>query len=314
MNRFRLIPLVLALIACASPAAAQKRIALSFDDVPRQPGAFMTPQQRTQRLIAALRRAGVRQAAFFVNPEHLSEAWGGDGAAHIAAYVAAGHVIANHSYSHPSLTQIGPEAYIADIDRAARWLRGRRGLRPWFRYPYLDEGAGNSAWRDQVRAALAQRHLKNGYITVDSYDWFLDDLASRAHRAGLAVDMNALRDLYVQIVVQAADFEEATAQATLHRSPIHVALMHETDLEAMFVADAVAALRADGWQIATIDEAYRDPIAAREPEAPYLGGGRVAALANEGGRPPRTLIPPMNDEATITALFNARVLHQSVTP
>ena len=52
--------LLAALFALAAPAAAQKRIALSFDDVPRAPGTFMTPQQRTDRLIAALRRAGVR--------------------------------------------------------------------------------------------------------------------------------------------------------------------------------------------------------------------------------------------------------------
>lgn len=308
MIRF-LILLLAAVFAFTAPAAAAKRIALSFDDVPRAPGAFMTPQERTTRLIAALRRARVRQAAFFVNPQRLEQPYGQGGEARIAAYVAAGHVIANHSFSHPSLSRIGPDAYIADIDRAAAWLHGRRGYRPWFRYPFLDEGARNIAWRDQVRAALAARGLKNGYITVDSYDWFLDDLANRARQAGLTMDMDALRDLYVQIVVQAADFEEATARATLGRSPIHVALMHETDLEAMFLTDAVAALRADGWEIATIDQAYRDPIAVREPNAAYLGGGRIAALANEAGRSPRELIPPLNEEATITRLFNQRVLH-----
>lgn len=308
MIRF-LILLLATVFAFTAPAAAAKRIALSFDDVPRTPGAFMTPQERTTRLIAALRRARVRQAAFFVNPQRLEQPYGQGGEARIAAYVAAGHVIANHSFSHPSLSRIGPDAYIADIDRAAAWLHGRRGYRPWYRYPFLDEGARNIAWRDQVRAALAQRGLRNGYITVDSYDWFLDDLANRARQAGLTMDMDALRDLYVQIVVQAADFEEATARATLGRSPIHVALMHETDLEAMFLTDAVAALRSDGWEIATIDEAYRDPIAAREPNAAYLGGGRIAALANEAGRSPRELIPPLNEEATITRLFNQRVLH-----
>jgi peptidoglycan/xylan/chitin deacetylase (PgdA/CDA1 family) len=304
--------LLAGLFASAAPAAGAKRIAFSFDDVPRQAGAFMTPQERTERLIAALRRARVRQAAFFVNPQRLELPDGQGGEARIAAYVRAGHVIANHSFSHPSLTRVGPDAYIADIDRAAAWLHGRRGFRPWYRYPFLDEGARNIAWRDQVRAALAERGLRNGYITVDSYDWFLDDLANRARRAGITMDMNALRDLYVRIIVEAANFEEAIARATLGRSPVHVALMHETDLEAMFLADAVAALRADGWEIATIDEAYRDPIAAREPNAAYLGGGRVAALANEAGRAARELIPPMNQEATIQRLFNERVLHITV--
>ena len=290
-------------------AIAAKRIALSFDDVPRTAGAFMTPGQRTERLIATLRRARVRQVAFFVNPEHLQEPYGEGGEARIAAYVAAGHVIGNHSFSHPSLSQIGPDAYVADIDQAAAWLNGRRGFRPWFRYPYLDEGQRIPAWRDQVRAALARRHLQNAYITVDSYDWFLDDLANRARQAGLAMDMNALRDLYVRLIVEAADFQEALAQATLHRSPIQVTLMHETDLEAMYLGDAVAALRAHGWEIVPVDLAYRDPIAAREPNAAYLGGGRIAALANEAGRPPGELVPPLNHPEQIQRLFNEQVLH-----
>ena len=97
-------------LALAAPAAAQKRIALSFDDVPRTPGAFMTPQQRTERLIAALRRARVRQVAFFVNPGNLQQPWGAGREGQIAAYVRAGHVIGNHSFSHPHLSEIGAAA------------------------------------------------------------------------------------------------------------------------------------------------------------------------------------------------------------
>jgi len=90
--------------------------------------------------------------------------------------------------------------------------------------------------------------------------------------------------------------------------------MHETDLEALFLADAVRALRARGWRIATMDEAYRDPIARVTPEARFLGGGRIAAIAAAAGRNPRELIPPLNQEANILNLFNTRVLHQGATP
>jgi len=311
----RLLFAAFALLAlAASPAQAQKRIAFSFDDVPRRPGAFMTVEQRTERLIAALRRARIRQAAFFLNPGHLEQPFGQGGEARIAAYVRAGHVIANHSFSHPSLSRVGPEAYVADIDRATLWLEGRRGYRPWFRYPFLDEGTRRHAApgaRDAVRAALAERRLLNGYVTIDSYDWYLDDLANRARAAGQALDMNALRDLYVEIIVESAEFADRLAVATLGRRPIHVALMHETDLEAMFLPDAVATLRRRGWRIVTIDRAYRDPIAAVTPEALYLGGGRIAAIANAAGRTPSELRPALNEEANILRLFNERVLGET---
>ena len=110
--------------------------------------------------------------------------------------------------------------------------------------------------------------MQNGYVTVDSMDWLLDQLTSQAHGAGQTIDMNALRDLYVRIVVESAEFADQLARDTLHRQPVQVILMHETDIEALFVADAVAALRAHGWRIVPIDEAYRDPIATAEPDSP----------------------------------------------
>jgi peptidoglycan/xylan/chitin deacetylase (PgdA/CDA1 family) len=304
----RFLLLLAALFALAAPAAAQKRIALSFDDVPRTPGAFMTPQQRTDQLIAALRRARVPQVAFFVNPGNLQQPWGAGREGQISAYVRAGHVIGNHSFSHPHLSEIGAAAFIANIDQAAAWLHGRRGYRPWFRFPFLDEAAGDIPTRDAVRAALRERHLQNGYVTADSMDWLLDQLISQAHAAGRTIDMNALRDLYVRIVVESAEFADRLARDALHRQPVQVMLMHETDIEAMFVADAVAALRAHGWRIVPIDQAYRDPIASAEPDSPYLSS-RIGALATAGGQPPRPLSPALNRMDVVTQAFNSEVLH-----
>src|SRR3954454_22057032 len=107
------ILLLVLLISVTAPAHAQKRIALTFDDAPRIPGAFLTPDQRTVKLIAGLRRAGVRQAAFFVNPGNLSQPWGQGGEDRLTAYVAAGHVLGDHSMTHPHLNGMSAEAYLA---------------------------------------------------------------------------------------------------------------------------------------------------------------------------------------------------------
>lgn len=306
---FLLLALVLAWVA---PAAAQKRIAFSFDDVPRHAGAFFTPDERARELIAALRQGGVRQAGFFVTTGNLQRPDGAGGEARIDAYVAAGHVIGNHSATHPWLHRTAAEDYILDIDRAEAWLRGRPGYRPWFRYPYLDEGRRDLARRDAVRAALAVRRLRNGYVTVDDYDWHLDALANAARRDGRSIDMEALRDLYVETLVDTANFYDRIAVETIGRSPAHVLLLHETDLAAMFVDDLTAALRADGWDIVPIDEAYLDPIAAAEPSTWFLNAGRVAALAHIAGREPRTLLHERTDQAVLDRMFTERVLGSSL--
>jgi peptidoglycan/xylan/chitin deacetylase (PgdA/CDA1 family) len=315
-TRLLLALLCVLLFGAAGYAAPlqQKRIALTFDDVPRMPGAFFTPEERTRRLIAALRAAEVRQAAFFVNPGNLEQPYGKGGAERIAAYVRAGHVIANHSYSHKHLSELTAEAYIADLDRGAAWLKGRPGFRPWYRYPFLDEAFGDVAKRDALRAALRARGLHNGYVTSDSNDWLMEALTLDAKAQGETIDLKALRDLYVRIVVGAADHSDALARRVLGRSPVQVMLMHETDVEAMFLPEAIRALKADGWEIVSADRAFADPIAREEPQSTRTNMGQIAAMADARGVPFRQLFDPAFGERAIKAAFAAQVLHKAPTP
>ena len=311
--RFLLL-LLLATVLLGSPAtAAGKRIVLTFDDVPRQSGAFFTPEERTRRLIAELKRGGVRQAAFFVTPGGLARPDDAGGEQRIDSYVRAGHVLANHSFSHPALTELSAEAYVADIDRAAAWLKGRKGARPWFRFPFLNEGRADKAKRDAVRQALAQRGLRNGYVTADGADWNMEALTTEAARAGKAMDLAALRHLYVETMVGAAEYNDALARRTLGRSPAHVLLLHETDLAALFVADLAAGLRKAGWTIVSADEAYRDPIGRLMPDVPSAQGTLTEALAWQKGLP----APRWYDRASpkvANPLFEQRVLHTAPAP
>lgn len=307
--RALLLMLWAALLALAAPLAAQdKRIALTFDDVPRGAGAFFTPDERAQRLIAALREAGVAQAAFFVTTENLDFPDGAGGEARIAAYVAAGHVIANHSHSHWHLDETEAADYLADLDRAAAWLKGRAGYRPWFRFPFLDEGGRDAAKRDALRSGLAERGLRNGYVTADGSDWHLEALTIDARRVGKAMDMAALRKLYLQSQLGGIAYHEALAQRTLGRSPPHVMLLHETDLAALFIADLVAELRKDGWTIITADEAYADAeLAAAMPNVPHTSGTLTGMIAWERGiQPP--LAPLWMSTEMMSWMFETKVL------
>ena len=308
----RLFVLLVAAIVSATPACAEKRIALSFDDAPRGRGAFFLPDERTAKLIAGLKRAGVRQAVFFVTPGNLAKPDGVGGEQRINAYVRAGHVIANHSFAHLPLSAISAADYVADIDRAEAWLKGRAGRRPWFRYPFLNEGRADKAKRDAVRQALAARGLRNGYVTVDGADWNLETLTKQAVAAGKPVDHAALRALYVETMVEAAEYNERLARQATGRSPAHVMLLHETDLAALYIADLVAGLRKAGWKIVTADQAFADPIAKAMPDVPSAQGTLTEALAWEKGIPAPRWYARV-DPRVADPLFAARVLKEVPT-
>lgn len=310
MRRF-LFALIAALLLY-TPALAQKRIALTFDDAPRGRGAFLTPHERTIRLIAALEQAKVKQAAIFVNPGFLATEDGKDGEWQLARYVAAGHVLASHSFSHPALTDLSAEDYLANVDKADEWLRQRPGFRPWFRFPFLNEGREDKIKRDAVRAGLAKRGLRNGYVTADASDWFLEQLCIDAKAGGKTIDMAALRKLYVENHVEAAEFYEALAMRATGRAPAQVMLMHETDLAALFLPDLVRALRAKGWTIVTADEAFADPIAAEAAtvDVPIAQGTLTEAIAWAKNLPePRWY--ERNRTALAERLFRQRVLGEA---
>jgi len=287
-----------------------KRIALTFDDVPRAPGSFYTSEERTGHLIAALEGGGVEQAAFFVTTGNLGHFAGGE--ERIRRYVAAGHVIANHSHAHPRLSEISAADYLADIDRARSWLAGREGLRPWFRFPYLDEGREHADRRDAVRTGLAERDLDNGSVTVDGYDWFYDDAVTEAIAKGHAVDMGALGELFVESHLGATKFFDDLARKAFGRSPVHVMLLHEADVTVRFLPDLIAALKDSGWTLVPVDEAFADPIATIQPDVPSAQGTLTELAAWERGVPaPRWY--ERNNERVVQALFDTRVLGIATT-
>jgi len=301
--------LALALAACASvgESPAAKRIALTFDDTPRHQGAFLGTDERTEMLRKTLREGGVEQAAFFINPGKMHER--ANSVDHIMAYMADGHVMANHTATHAALSETTLKDYLAEIDEAEKWVAQLSGHRPWFRYPYLDEGHDDVAKRDGVRAGLAERGLSNGYVTVGASDWFYDAAASEAVKNGRDLNMPALGALFVESHVEAAEFYDALAVKTLGRSPAHVMLLHEADVTVLYLADLVDALKAKGWTIISADEAFADPIApfAATYDTPSAYGNLIEQIAWERGIPaPRGY--PRNNPETARAEFDSRVL------
>lgn len=254
-----------------------KEISLSFDDAPRDGSQYFSGIQRTKALLKSLNDAKVRRVAFYLNPVRMNNSEGVD---RVKSYALAGHVLGNHSYDHPNLKEVGAEAFVENIHRAHLQIRDLNGFKPWFRYPFLSKGKTIEE-NQKVSSALDKMNYKDACITIDNFDWYMDSLFQKALKEKKKINFEKLKAAYVDILLDSINFYDSLAIKVVGRSPKHVLLLHENDLNALFLPNLVQALKEQGWKIISPEEAYSDPIWAKTPKTLHHGDGRIAALAEE---------------------------------
>ncbi|MRX27834.1 DUF6265 family protein [Kangiella sp. HZ709] len=293
--------LLIAMTAFSSSAETKKQIAITFDDAPRA-STFQKANERTKLLIKNLKKVNAPAAMFFATGKHLTA----DNAKNLELYAKAGHFIANHSNKHLWYRNTNTEDYQRDFLNAHDKLKNFPNFKPFFRYPYLDEGR-TEAKVNAMSRFLADHNYTNGYVTIDNYDWYLDSLFQKAKLADKTIDEDALKKFYVSTLVDASEFFNDIALEYLGYSPKHVLLLHDNDLAAYYIDDLILALREKGWDIISPIDAYSDPIARKIPSTLFTGQGRVAALARDNGAQPNLLVHYAEDEAYLLQQFETLV-------
>ena len=124
----------------------------------------------------------------------------------------------------------------------------------------------------------------DAFITIDNFDFYMEDLFRKALRAGKEIDYSKLRKFYVETLYQGVKFYDELAIKALGRSVKHVMLLHENDLAALYIGDLISHLKRKGWKVISPEESYRDPVTRRFPSTVLNhGNGRVESLAVEAG-------------------------------
>ncbi|KND36561.1 polysaccharide deacetylase family protein [Streptomyces acidiscabies] len=136
--------------APAQAAACSGYVGLTFDD---------GPGGNTQALLGALTSNGLRATMFNTGQNAASYP------AQVRAQVSAGMWVANHSYTHPHLTQL-PQAQVdSELSRTQQAIANAGGGTPrLFRPPYGETNA-------TVQAVAAKYGLRQIIWDVDSQDW-----------------------------------------------------------------------------------------------------------------------------------------------
>lgn len=252
-----------------------KEIALTFDDAPMSSSLHFSSEDRTEALIKKLREAKAPAAMIFANPckrdDHKSLL------AQLRKYRDAGHLIGNHTCSHPRFDKVGFQNFSEDARKADELLQPLFLGQKYFRFPFLNEGK-QSEVRDQMRIWLDEHNYRNGYVSVDNDDTELTAKLNEAKKLGKKIDYPAAEKLFIKHILTAANFYDDVAKKLMGRSPKHVLLLHEIDGTVLYIDALIRELRKDGWTIISADDAYKDPIYAEKPKNTDSGNGLLAQM------------------------------------
>ena len=253
-----------------------KKIAITLDDFPNTDQHYFSPKERISRILTHLESHQVGQAAFFTVTERFSD----ETTPLLNMIGDKGHVVGNHTHSHPNLIKSDGQTFLKDVQKADEILNQYSGFKRWFRYPYLNEGR-NDEDTQLVRQGLAEMDYVNFHTTIPTLDFFMDKIFQERISHNDSVDLDKLRQLYVDLIMENVELYHKLSTTVLSVEMPHVLLLHETDLNALFLGDLLAALKELGWQIVNAEEIMEDPYFNYQPDTGPLIMGKITAMIKE---------------------------------
>jgi len=281
----------------AAPAGAQT-VSFTFDDGPtldRTP--LMTPAERNEALLRHLGDGNV-QAMFFVTLKNGANR--PEGLALLRELSNRGHLIANHTVTHPDFNDetTSLDSFAQEILKCDEVIRNFPGYRKFVRFPFLREGAGTSK-RDGIRMFLREHGYRIGYVSIDTSDWLLDQKLRQALESDPALDLRPWRELHLAALWDNAQAYERLARQLYGREVKHVLLLHHNLLNALFLGDVIGMFRIRGWKVVSPDEAFEDSAYQVTPMLSRVDGSVLETTAQALGVRTKPLLAGLRSERIV---------------
>lgn len=273
------------LLQRSSPQVSITLDDFNWFDIPQ-----LSASARNRAMLDSLKSHSVKAAVFvcgkFVDNEtgaKLLSDWDGEG-----------HLIGNHSYSHLHYHNVTFERFSEDLLRGEAIINRQRQFKKLFRFPFLKEG-DTAEKRDRMRAFLKTNGYRNGHVTIDASDWYVDTRLRERLKREPDADLKPYRDFYLQHIWERSLYYEELARRVLGRSVRHTLLLHHNVLNGLFLGDLLEMYKKKGWRLIDAEEAFRDSVFNSSPNTLPAGESLIWALAKETGKFEKLLRYPGED-------------------
>ena len=272
------------------PAKKRREIAITLDDFRVFDTPALSAAARNQAILDALDKFKIK-AGMFVSGKHVDNE---KNMSLVRLWDERGHMIGNHTYSHQEYPSTDFQEFSQDILRNEALLKPLPNIKKYFRFPFLKEGR-TVEQRDKMRDFLHKHGYRNGHVTIDASDWYIDNKLRERLKTNPKAAVTPYRDYYLDHIWERTTFYDDLSQKALGRSVKHTLLLHHNVLNGMFLGDVLHMFERKGWKLIDAEEAYTDPVFASAPKIVPAGESLIWALAKESGKFEKLLRYPGED-------------------
>ncbi len=251
------------MICCGYGNSQTRSVAFTFDDLPisGRTDSFETMKSVNDDILAVLRLHKI-PATGFVNEQKLFYPGEIDRrTALLEQWLADGHDLGNHTYSHIAINSSTFEEYMEDLIRGetvTRVLLEKRGkpLR-YFRHTQLRTGPTDD-FRSRLNQLLESRGYRTAPVTIDSNEYLF---ASRYSEAKARSDSDAMEKIvsaYIVYMEQITAHFEGLSKGFLGYEVKQTLLLHANELNADHLGKLVEMFKRRGYSFISLDEALAD--------------------------------------------------------
>ena len=254
-------------------------VSITMDDFNLRENTVLTATERNKKILTAFKKNKAKAVLFVVGQNIQSR----QDRMLLREWSDSGHIIGNHTFSHKLFSRnVTVEWEQQDILDCEKVIKNEPGFEKLFRFPMLAEGNTRKK-RDTMRVWLESRGYKNGSVTIDISDWYIDQRLRKKLKTDPKADLVPYRNYYLAHVWDRAQYYNNLSKKVLGREIKHTLLVHFNLLNALFLDDILLMFKSKGWSIIDAKEAFQDPAFSRLPDSMPSGQSLIWGFAKETG-------------------------------